>query len=128
MQSFFTLKLIKIGALPFFCAIIFSPFFINFIFGNDWKTSGVIIQIMAFGMFFKFITSPISTTFTVLNRQEISFYITIFSLILRFVTMLYFHKSLVLMLYALSASSALYYLIYHIFVYRLLMKISKNEK
>ena len=71
----------------------------------NWETSGVIMQIMAFGMFFKFITSPISTTFTILNKQEISFYITIFSLILRFFTMLYFNESLVLMLYALSASS-----------------------
>tara|TARA_B100001250_G_scaffold352711_1_gene325648 strand:- start:744 stop:2012 length:1269 start_codon:yes stop_codon:yes gene_type:complete len=123
-----TLRLIKIGTLPFICIIIFSSIFIKFIFGHNWETSSVIMQIMSFGMFFKFITSPISTTFTILNKQEISFYITIFALLFRFSTMLYFHESLILMLYALSASSAVYYLIYHIFVYRLLMKVSKNNK
>ena len=122
-----TLKLIKFGILPFVSTIIFSSIFIKLIFGNDWKTTGLIMQIMSFGMFFQFITSPISTTFTILNKQEISFYITIFSLLFRFLAMLYFHESLVLMLYALSASSVVYYFIYHIFVYRILMKVSKNN-
>ena len=123
-----TLRLIKIGILPFTCIIIFSSIFIKFIFGHNWETSSLIMQIMSFGMFFKFITSPISTTFTILNKQEISFFITIFALLFRFLTMLYFHESLTLMLYALSASSAVYYLIYHIFVYRLLIKVPKINK
>ena len=122
-----TLRLIKIGLIPFFCTITFSSIIIKLIFGNDWEMASVIMQIMSFGIFFQFITSPISTTFTILNKQEISFYITIFSLLFRFLAMLYFHDSLVSMLYALSASSVVYYLIYHIFVYRLLMKVSKNN-
>jgi len=123
-----TTRLIKIALIPFICIIIFSPIFIKVIFGNDWETSSLIMQIMSFGMFFKFITSPISTTFTILNKQEISFYITIFALLFRFFAMLHFHESITLMLYALSASSAAYYLIYHIFIYRLLIKISKSNK
>ena len=76
---------------------------------------------MAIGMFFKFITSPISTTFTILNKQELSFFITFFSLLFRFSVMLYFNESLVSMLLALSISSAIYYAIFHIFIYKLLL-------
>ena len=122
-----TLRLIKIGIIPFIFVISFSSIFIKFIFGPNWGTSSVIMQIMSFGMFFQFITSPISTTFTILNKQEISFYITIFAFSFRFFAMLFFHESLFSMLYALTASSAVYYLVYHIFVYRLLMKVSKDD-
>tara|TARA_A100001015_G_C14987035_1_gene712055 strand:+ start:330 stop:1598 length:1269 start_codon:yes stop_codon:yes gene_type:complete len=123
-----TKKLIAFGLIPLAVLLLLSPKIVSFVFGNKWADAGVMMQILSIGAFFKFITSPISTTFTILNKQEISFYITIFSLLFRFLTMLYFHESLILMLYALSASSAAYYMIYHIFVYRLLMKIPKINK
>ena len=123
-----TKKLIAFGLIPLIVLLLLSPKIVSFVFGNDWADAGVMMQILSIGAFFKFITSPISTTFTILNKQEISFYITIFSLLFRFLAMLYFHESLILMLYALSASSAAYYMIYHIFVYGLLMRIPKINK
>ncbi len=116
-----TLQLIKIGLVPFISLGLFASSLIDVFFGYNWNTSSIIIQIMTMGMFFKFITSPISTTFTVLNKQELSFYITIFSLFLRFCAMLYFRESLFSMLLALSISSASYYIIFHILVYKILI-------
>ena len=123
-----TKKLIAFGLIPLTVLLLLSPTIVSFIFGHEWADAGVMMQILSIGAFFKFITSPISTTFTILNKQETSFYITIFSLLFRFLAMLYFHESLILMLYALSASSAAYYMIYHIFVYGLLMRIPKINK
>ena len=97
------------------------------IFGKEWANSGLIMQIMAIGIFFKFTTSPIGTTFTVINKQEIAFYLTLFSLFLRFGVMLYFHESLTSLLWAITLSTTIYYMIYHFFIYRLLSKISKDN-
>ena len=116
-----TLQLIKIGFVSFVLIALFSSTLIELVFGNPWMKSSIIIKIMAIGMFFKFITSPISTTFTILNKQEFSFFITLISLLFRFSVMLYFNESLVSMLLALSLSSAIYYAIFHIFIYKLLL-------
>ena len=116
-----TLQLIKIGFVSFVLIALFSSTLIELVFGDPWMKSSIIIKIMAIGMFFKFITSPISTTFTILNKQEFSFFITLISLLFRFSVMLYFNESLVSMLLALSLSSAIYYAIFHIFIYKLLL-------
>ena len=78
-----TKRLIAIGLIPFTSIILLSPDIIEVIFGEEWMTSGLIMQIMSIGIFFKFTTSPISTTFTILNKQEFSFYITLCFLIFR---------------------------------------------
>jgi len=122
-----TKRLIALGLLPFIVIIVLSPAIIEIIFGKEWADSGLIMQIMAIGIFFKFTTSPIGTTFTVINKQEIAFYLTLFSLFLRFGVMLYFHESLTSLLWAITLSTTIYYVIYHFFIYRLLSKISKDN-
>ena len=122
-----TKRLIALGLLPFIVIIVLSPAIIEIIFGKEWADSGLIMQIMSIGIFFKFTTSPIGTTFTVINKQEIAFYLTLFSLFLRFGVMLYFHESLTSLLWAITLSTTIYYVIYHFFIYRLLSKISKDN-
>ena len=80
---------------------------------------------LAFYNFFKFITSPIGTSFTIINKQNIAFYLTIVSLALRFLVIFYFIDTVSSLLWAITLSASTYYVVYHIFVYRLLMKISK---
>lgn len=122
-----TKRLSLLGVIPFIGIIIFSPILVEIIFGEDWKGSGLIMQIISIGMFFKFITSPIGTTFTILDKQEIAFYLTLVSLIFRFVFMFYFRHSLVSLLCALTVSTSIYYVLYHFFIFITLKKISNNN-
>ena len=101
-----TKRLIFLGTIPFIGIIIFSPILVEIIFGEDWRVSGLIMQIISIGLFLKFVTSPIGTTFTVLDKQEIAFYLTLVSLIFRFLFMFYFRHSLVSLLWALTVSTS----------------------
>ena len=120
-----TKKLMVLGSICFMGIIIFSPLLIEIIFGEEWKDSSLIMQIISIGIFFKFITSPIGTTFTVVNKQEIAFYLTLISLVFRFVFMFYFRHSLVSLLWALTVSTSIYYILYHFFIFITLKKIPK---
>jgi len=120
-----TKKLIVLGSICFIGIIIFSPLLIEIIFGEEWRDSGLIMQIISIGIFFKFITSPIGTSFTVVNKQEIAFYLTLISLVFRFVFMFYFRHSLVSLLWALTVSTSIYYILYHFLIFITLKKIPK---
>ncbi|RKX22387.1 MAG: hypothetical protein DRP35_02020 [Candidatus Zixiibacteriota bacterium] len=52
--------------------LLFSQNLFEIIFGNEWSTAGVFTQILAPAMAIRFITSPLTTTFGVSNRQEIA--------------------------------------------------------
>ena len=118
-------RLAGIGLVPFLSIFLFAPFFMKLIFGNEWQFSGVIIQILAIGMFMQFTTSPISTTFTIMNKQEIALYLTVFSLVVRFSTMFLFRHNIGQMLWALSISTAIFYLFYNYFI---MLTIKKSIK
>ena len=122
-----TKRLMFLGSIPFIGIIIFSPILVEIIFGEDWRASGLFMQIISIGIFFKFITSPIGTTFTVVNKQEIAFYLTLISLIFRFVFMFYFRHSLVSLLWALTVSTSIYYMLYHFLIFITLRKISNKN-
>lgn len=115
-------KLLFIGFIPFLIIMLFIPFFIDIIFGVEWEFSGKIMQILAFGMLFKFSTSPISTTFTILNKQEIALILIIFSLLIKFSCMIIFHHEIEILLWSLSISTALFYLSYNFFAIYIIKK------
>ena len=123
-----TKKLIILGITPLFVFFFFSDFIINLIFNTQWINTGQMMKIMAITAFFKFITSPIGTSFTIINKQDLAFYLTIISLIFKFIIMLIFNDTVSSILWAVTISSALYYTIYHIFLYRILFKISKDNE
>lgn len=120
-------RLALIGIIPFSLILIFSPLFTRIIFGSEWEFSGMIMQILSLSMFFKFITSPISTTFTVLDKQEIGLFLTLLSIIIRFSVMYYFRETIMSMLWALVFSTTLYYLMYNLCVYFTLLRKVKTE-
>ena len=120
-------RLAGIGLVPFLSIFLFSPFFMDLIFGNEWQFSGVIMQILAIGMFMQFITSPVSTTFTIMNKQEIALYLTIISLAVRLGSMYYFRSDIESVFWSLTLTTALFYLIYNFFIYRIILfEIRKN--
>ena len=123
-----TKKLILLGLPPLFMFYFSSDFIVDLIFGDKWVVTGQIMKIIAFTAFFKFITSPIGTSFTIINKQDIAFYLTFLSLMLRFLIMLNFHYSISSLFWAFTISSAIYYIVYHIFVFRLLSEIAKDNE
>ena len=123
-----TKKLILLGLPPLFMFYFSSDFIVDLIFGDKWVVTGQIMKIIAITAFFKFITSPIGTSFTIINKQDIAFYLTFLSLMLRFLIMLNFHYSISSLFWAFTISSAIYYIVYHIFVFRLLSEIAKDNE
>ena len=123
-----TKKLILLGIPPLFVFYFLSDFIVDLIFGDNWVVTGQMMKIISFTAFFKFITSPIGTSFTIINKQDFAFYLTFLSLVLRFFIMLNFHNSISSLFWAFTISSAIYYIVYHIFVFRLLSEISKDNE
>ena len=123
-----TKKLILLGMPPLFMFYFSSDFIVDLIFGDKWVVTGQMMKIVAITAFFKFITSPIGTSFTIINKQDIAFYLTFLSLVLRFFIMLNFHYSISSLFWAFTISSAIYYIVYHIFVFRLLSEIARDNE
>lgn len=64
-------KLVIIATVPFAIFAYFAPDFFEFIFGGEWRVSGVYAQILTPMFFLKFITSPLSTMFLIAGKQRL---------------------------------------------------------
>ncbi len=110
-------KLIIIGIFPAIIVIFLAPFLIKFILGEMWIQSGIYMQIIIFWEYFNFVNSPISTTFLIINKQEVALILRSLSLFIRFFSMYYFRNDPIFMLWALSISAGIYYICYNLLVY-----------
>jgi len=73
------IKRASLISLPIFILIyLFSKPLFGFIFGEEWKIAGEVASIMTPWFFLNFLTSPLSTIFIKLNRQEILLIFSIF--------------------------------------------------
>ncbi len=105
----FTLKtawtLFKIGFLPILAIAILAPFIIPLVFGDSWARAGDMISWMAPWFLLQFITSPISMSLHIANKQKVAFILQVFGVILRvscvYIAYLYF-KEYIVEAYALS--------------------------
>ncbi len=72
------IKMINILALISFLPLllfgIISPTFFKIIFGKEWETAGLLIRPVLPMLFFRFIYSPVSGLFIVLEKQKVYFY------------------------------------------------------
>jgi O-antigen/teichoic acid export membrane protein len=89
------IKFIKKAAavsFPIFLLIyIFSPDIFSFVFGKEWRIAGVAASIMSPWLFLNFLTSPLSTLYITLNKQDV---LLIFSIIYMLVplSLIYIYK------------------------------------
>ncbi|WP_155302399.1 oligosaccharide flippase family protein [Desulfosarcina widdelii] len=67
-------RLISIGIFPFALLAIIGEDVFKIIFGTIWSEAGLYMQILSFWIFFQFITSPISTLFSVFEKQNYGMY------------------------------------------------------
>ena len=82
VEGFF-INLFAIGVCPFLLISAIGSDFFRLAFGPNWIEAGVYSQILAFWMLFLFITSPISTLFSILEMQRAALVINIITLPLR---------------------------------------------
>jgi len=118
-------KLALFALVPLGILLFFGPPIARIYFGPGYQEAGVYMQIITFWMFFQFINSPISTTFTILDKQQIGFYLIALSLLSRIVVMILFHSTPRVLLAALSLSTGLFYLIYNMMIYYFIKKMEE---
>jgi O-antigen/teichoic acid export membrane protein len=117
-----TLKyLIAISILPFAIFFFTAPQIFIFIFGEEWGTSGLYAQILTPMFFLKFIVGPLSSMFTIAERQklDLSWQIVIFSLVLLAFLSSYTKSNVEYALIAYSFSYCLRYLANGFLSYRI---------
>ena len=108
-----TKKMALIGIGPSIAAFLFSPWIVAFVFGEEWRMAGVIIQILMAMKYLQFINAPISTTYSIIDKQELTLYLIVFSIVLRLVAMYLFRYDETYMLIALTVSGSIFYLFYN---------------
>ncbi len=115
-------KLALIGIAPVIISL-FAPWIFEIVFGPDWVEAGVYLQLMIFWLYFQFINSPISTTYSIINKQEIGLFIILLSIILRFVVMYLFSENAREMILALSLATGVFYIIFNFSIYMTIKKL-----
>lgn len=116
-------KLALFAMAPLGALLLFGPHIARIYFGPAYMEAGVYMQIVTFWMFFQFINSPISATFTIIDKQQVGFYLILLSLVLRLGAMMLFSDTARMMLLALSISAGMFYLSYNIAIYYFIKKL-----
>lgn len=80
-------KLILIGVFPMILLIILGEEIFTFAFGKSWYISGVYVKILVPWIFLVFLSSPISTLYSIYNKQGIYFTFSMILLISRVVAL-----------------------------------------
>lgn len=76
-------RLISIGVFPMLILIILGEELFSYIFGSDWAASGTYAKILMPWMFLVFIASPLSTLYSVLEKQNIGLWFNLVLLVSR---------------------------------------------
>lgn len=74
-------KLSLVAMPPVITLFLIAPETFVFLFGEDWEQAGQIVRLLTPMLFFQFIVSPLSKTFTVMERQKLGllFHVFLFS-------------------------------------------------
>lgn len=106
----YTIAIVKklfVFTVPFAIIIIlFGKHLFLFFFGSKWETAGLYAQILAPWTIIWFVSSPISSIYIILQKQNILLLITIFNLVTRFISLyigsLYNNSVLGLILFSIT--------------------------
>lgn len=80
--------LVKIGIFPVITVTVVGSEIFGVFFGEVWTEAGVYAQILSLWAFLWFISSPLSTLWLILEKQEFGFKITFLNLITRYVSLM----------------------------------------
>lgn len=75
-------RLILIVVPPLLLLFLFGPFLFSFVFGSEWKEAGNYASLMTILVFSRFVFTPISRVFNILEKQRKALFINIFRIVL----------------------------------------------
>ena len=79
----FYLNTFLIGIIPFAILFFISPYLFPIILGDEWKMSGIYIQLLIPWLFLVFLNSPVTSILIILKKQKELFYYEFTSMITR---------------------------------------------
>jgi O-antigen/teichoic acid export membrane protein len=121
-----TKNILMISSFVFIPLFVVS-FYLDILFGNDWKDVGLYARILIPWLFFAFLNYPITSLILILNKQKKIMIYDIILLIFRFLALYlgyYLYSSIVVSLAFFSIVGMLFNIL--IFIY--LLKTSKEKK
>ncbi|MEA3451626.1 MAG: oligosaccharide flippase family protein [Bacteroidota bacterium] len=80
--NYYSLKIFKITIIPFIVVVYSSFYYVEFIFGEEWKELYKYIYIFSLPIYIGLLLSPYRHILKIINRQEISMYLHIFRLVI----------------------------------------------
>ena len=113
-------KLVLLGIVPFTVLGIFAPDLFAFVFGDKWRVAGEFAQIMTPMFYIKFVVSPLSYTFFIVNKQNLNFYGQIFlflGILVSIISSIYYKDEYILV-FLFSLTYSFVYIIYLIFSFK----------
>lgn len=113
-------RLALLGLVPAAVVVFLGPLAVEIVLGSEWEAVGRYMQILMVLKYSQFISAPLSTTLSVVGRQELGVYVMVASTIMRFAAMYWFSDTPESMLLALSVSGTLANAIYVFVPYRVL--------
>ncbi|MFZ0390089.1 MAG: oligosaccharide flippase family protein [Calditrichia bacterium] len=116
-------QLAGIGIIPVIVILFGAPVLVRLFLGEEWEEAGTYMQIIIIWVYFQFINMPISSTYSVMNRQEVGFYLILISLVVRFLAMFLFNSNPIEMLLAVSISAAAFYATYNLSIYYFIKRL-----
>jgi len=113
-------RLAWIGLVPATGVMLLGPLAVELVLGSEWTAAGRYMQILMLFKYAQFVSAPLSTTFSVIGRQELGVYVMVAATLLRFAAMYWFSETPESMLLALSISGTLTTGLYVLLTYRVL--------
>ncbi|HIP33142.1 MAG TPA: translocase [Bacteroidia bacterium] len=115
----YSLKILKITIIPFMIVTYNSFYYVEFIFGNEWKELYKYIYIFSLPIYIGLLLAPYRHILKIINRQEISMYLHIFRLVILsifFISYFYIDYNLMWFLYLYALLDVIIHLILGLFV------------
>ncbi|MGP8307242.1 lipopolysaccharide biosynthesis protein [Vibrio sp. YIC-376] len=110
-------------ALMLLCAIVlFYAFFVDLIFNENWYGIGQYMLLICISKTFQLLNAPVASTLNLINKQEMGLIIVLFFVLLRFVSINLGENPFDSLLYY-CLSTAIFYIVYNLSIYRELNKI-----
>lgn len=119
-------RLFLVGSPFALCVVLAAPPVVEIALGESYRQVGVMMQILVLGRFLGFVVTPLVTTFSVVNRQEISMVLMGISAASRFGAMLAFSDTWPGMLLALAIVTGVFALVFLIAIDRVLGSLERR--
>ena len=107
------LKLALIIVLPALCIYFLAKPLTPFLLGDNWSQTGQLMSVLIIWKFFEFINYPVSTTFTIISRQEYEIAINVLFMLARAAVFVFLSDDFWMAVMAYTLVTSLFYITYN---------------